>query len=398
MGWENPGNKNSPDQGNPGFFLYFYNIINNTYRFMKKFETISSSHWDSQYKKALEAQPLRKELPIKSLQLLHQDTLEINGKPVRMDSTAFKDLCKLVGLPIGFDKTFANTFGDKARQELVNRLKAVAASKGNSNVSIVFSPATKSILSIQKDPKEIFSNQTFLETTSRVIDKYGLEVNSFSVDNDGKIAINTSSPKNEFSIKGLPNEDHFGGVSFLNSPNGGFEVSPFLYRLVCANGMIGRSFEESMKVTSMDPISMNLFWDELSLLAQRNFKPITFDHQVRTAMNTVASVAELHDAHLSLLSYSDATLRETEAWAPYSETIDRYLKSNIDVHLFTPNQRKNAKTGTTIWELVNGITHFATHDNGFKIDDYDRRKLQVEASKLLNKKVYDTANLVASPF
>jgi hypothetical protein len=115
-------------------------------------------------------------------------------------------------------------------------------------------------------------------------------------------------------------------------------------------------------------------------------------------MNTVASVSELHDAHLSLLSYSDATLRETEAWAPYSETIDRYLKSNIDVHLFSPNQRKNAKTGTTIWELVNGITHFATHDNGFKIDDYDRRRLQVEASKLLNKKVYDTANLVASPF
>ena len=365
---------------------------------MKKFETISSSHWEAQAKKALEAQPLRKELPIRSLQVLNNDTLEVNGKPVRMDQQAFKDLCKLVGLPISFDKTFAGTFGDKGRQELVNRLKAVAASKGNSNVSIVFSPASKSILSIQKDPREIFSNQTFLETTEKVINKYGLEVNSFSVDPDGKIAINTSSPKNEFQIKGLPNEDHYGGVSFLNSPGGGFEVSPFLYRLVCANGMIGRSFEESTKITSMDPISMNLFWDELTLLAQRNFKPLSFDHQIRKAMNTVASVSELHDAHLSLLSLSDATLRETEAWIPYHDTLDRYLKSNIDVVQFSNNQKKNAKSGTTIWEVVNGMTHFATHDNGFKIDDYDRRRLQVEASKLFNKKTYDTENLVPSPF
>ena len=365
---------------------------------MKKYETISSSHWDDQVKKALESQPLRKELPLRAIQILNQDTMEINGKPVRMDQQAFKDLCKLVGLPIGFDKTFSGTFGDKGRQELVNRLKVVAASKGNSNVSIVFSPGSKSILSVQKDPREIFSNKTFLETTERVINKYGLEVNSFSVNPDGAVAINTSSPKNEFSIKGLPNEDHFGGVSFLNSPGAGFEVSPFLYRLVCANGMIGKSFEESMKITSMDPISMNLFWDELSLLAQRNFKPITFDHQVRKAMNTMASVSELHDHHLSLMMLSDATLRETEAWIPYHETTDRYLKSNIDVHLFTPNQKKNAKSGTTIWELVNGITHFATHDNGYKIDDYDRRRLQVEASKLFNKKTYDTENLVPSPF
>jgi hypothetical protein len=58
---------------------------------------------------------------------------------------------------------------------------------------------------------------------------------------------------------------------------------------------------------------------------------------------------------------------------------------------------KGAKTGTSIWDLVNGITHFASHDNGFKIEDYDRRKLQLEASRLLTKN-YDMANFVKSPF
>ena len=242
------------------------------------------------------------------------------------------------------------------------------------------------------------SNKTFLDTTTRIVDRYGLEINSFSVNTDGRLAINASSPKNEFGIKGLPNEDHYGGVSFLNSPDGGFEVSPFLYRLICANGMIGRSFEENMKLGSMDPISMETFWNQMNELARRNFRPIGFESQIRKAMTTPASLAELADAHHSIISLSDVRLREAEAWVPYGSTRDAFHKASIDTVTLTPGQRKCAKTGTSIWDLVNGITHFATHDNGFQIDDYDRRRLQVEASKILSKKTYDMENIVASPF
>ena len=258
---------------------------------MKKFETISQDVWDTKAKEALEKQPLRKEISLRELQLVHSDTLAVAGKPVRMTQQAFKDLCKMVGLPIGFDKTFTGTFGEGARQQLVNKLKIVAAAKGNTSVSLVFSPFTKEIVSIQKDPREIVSNKTFLDTTTRIVDRYGLEINSFSVNTDGRLAINASSPKNEFGIKGLPNEDHYGCVSFLNSPDGGFEVSPFLYRLICANGMIGRSFEENMRLGSMDPISMETFWNQMNELARRNFRPIGFESQIRKAMTTPASLA-----------------------------------------------------------------------------------------------------------
>jgi hypothetical protein len=365
---------------------------------MKKFETISQDIWDAKAKEALEKQPLRKEISLREVQLVNSDTLSISGKPVRLTVQAFKDLCKIVGLPIGFDKTFTGTFGEGARQQLVNKLKVVAASKGNTSVSLVFSPFTKEIVSIQRDPREIVSNKTFLDTTTRIVDRYGLEINSFSVNADGRLAINASSPKNEFGIKGLPNEDHYGGVSFLNSPDGGFEVSPFLYRLVCANGMIGKSFEETMKLGSMDPGSVETMWNQLNELARRNFRPVGFESQIRKAISTPASLAELGDAHYSILSLSDVRLREAEAWVPYHETQDAFHRSKIDTVIMTPGQRKCAKTGTSIWDLVNGITHFATHDNGFKIDDYDRRRLQVEASKILSKKTYDMENLVASPF
>jgi hypothetical protein len=153
-----------------------------------------------------------------------------------------------------------------------------------------------------------------------------------------------------------------------------------------------------MKLGSMDPISMETFWSQMNELARRNFRPVGFESQIRKAMTTPASLSELADAHYSILSLSDVRLREAEAWVPYHETQDRFHKAGIDTIPMTPAQRKCAKTGTSIWDLVNGITHFATHDNGFKIDDYDRRRLQVEASKILSKKTYDMENIVASPF
>ncbi|NBS71232.1 hypothetical protein EBT31_20335, partial [bacterium] len=106
----------------PGFLSYFSTINQNNKKIMKKFETISQSLWDAKAKEALEKQPLRKEVSLRQVELTHADTLMVQGKPVRLTTQAFKDLCKIVGLPIGFDKTFSGTFGDGARQQLVNKL------------------------------------------------------------------------------------------------------------------------------------------------------------------------------------------------------------------------------------------------------------------------------------
>ena len=80
---------------------------------MKKFETISAANFEAMSKKAIDNQPLRKEVSLKTIQVLHDDVMSIDGRPVKITTGAFKDLCKIVGLPVGFDKTFTGTLGTK---------------------------------------------------------------------------------------------------------------------------------------------------------------------------------------------------------------------------------------------------------------------------------------------
>lgn len=364
---------------------------------MPNYQTISQSLFEQRSKEAIDKTPTRKEFNLKNLEVINDKTLSLNGKPVEMTKDAFKGLCKSVGLPVGFDKTFSQAFGDKARQQLVNKLKIAAQAKGNTTVSVVINPESRKIVGVQKETKDLISNKTFLDTTSSIINKYGLEVNDFSVSDNGAVAINASSSKNVWGIAGIKDEDFFGGISFTNSVSGGFQVSPYVHRLICANGMIGKSFEESMHLGHMDSRSMEKFWKGLNDLAERRFMPASFEEKVRLSMNTFASLAELENTSIDLKTYSDAQTNELEAWVPLYKTRMRYQAAGIDPHNLASNQKKGAKTGTTVWDLVNGITHFATHDNGFKIEEYDRRKLQVSASRLLTKD-FDMANFIKSPF
>lgn len=362
-----------------------------------KIATISEELFARKSQEAIEKTPIRKEVNLRDIEVVKDDLLRVGDINIPMSEDAFKGVCKVVGLPVGFDKTFSSAFGDKARQSLVNRLKVAAQAKGSTNLSLVVNPHDKRIIGVQKDPRDLVSNQTFVETSGKIIDKYGLEVTDFSISGDGGVVINTMSPKNSWGLAGLADEDFFGGITFSNSPSKGYQVSPFLHRLVCANGMIGTAFEETMSLGQMDGYSMEKFWTNLNSLAERGFRPLQFEQRVRLAMSTSASLAELENAHDSLKSYSDAQHKELEAWVPYHNTRARFHANRIDTVLLTHAQKKGAKTGTSVWDVVNGITHFASHDNGFKIDDFSRRKLQVEASKLLVKP-FDMANVIPSPF
>ena len=48
----------------------------------------------------------------------------------------------------------------------------------------------------------------------------------------------------------------------------------------------------------------------------------------------------------------------------------------------------------SVWEVVNGMTNFASNDNKYNIDDHKSGNLMVTAGNLLMKKSYDTEALL----
>ena len=48
----------------------------------------------------------------------------------------------------------------------------------------------------------------------------------------------------------------------------------------------------------------------------------------------------------------------------------------------------------SVWEVVNGMTNFASNDNKYNIDDHKTGNLMVTAGNLLMKKSYDTEALL----
>jgi hypothetical protein len=64
-------------------------------------------------------------------------------------------------------------------------------------------------------------------------------------------------------------------------------------------------------------------------------------------------------------------------------------------------QMKHAKSNTSVWDVVNGITHFATHGAGIidtDMQDYNASDLMVKSGNLFGKKSFDHENTMPDLF
>ena len=347
---------------------------------------------------AIETQPIRREVALQQITIIDNETLEYNGHRVKITNSAFKDLMSILKVPTAFVERFKGIVGPDAQKKFINTIKNVMASNGSRNVTLVLNPKTMVIVAVHKTNRNLISNSTAIGFIHNIINDAGLDVADFSVNSDnGGIAVNAFSTNMRFDVPGMKDEHFIGGISFTNNPSNGFQVSPYINRLVCANGLVTRGFEEQYKLTKLDDAEMNQFLMHLKELRKNSFQPFGFVDAVRLTNGTNASLHEMHTAANAIWSVADVSKEDMEAWVPLKSTEQAYNRIGVDAEALDAAKMKNAKTGTSVWELINGITHFATHDNGIEISDYDRPRLQVVAGQMLTKKL-DMENIVRSPF
>lgn len=345
-------------------------------------------------KQALEAAPLRISGSISEIQLATLNDVKYKGKIFKLGETALKDLSKLLGLSTHSKANVNKSLDKNYTISLYNSLIKQHGKRWNARVQFILT--RKGVLErIVPTKSAVISNSTFLDIAERIISTNNMDVHDMSVNKEGELIIQSKGHNSEFQIKGFKDEVFESGLSISNTLEG-IKVDPFVFRLICTNGMVTKLFDESVSLSSTNKTEISRFFDQLHNLEVQDFRSKKFPKKVQEAINTKASVYELTQAMKLLAKNSYIDEYRTNDFIPFEETFHDYRKVGVDLNKINNAKKKNAKSSISVWDVINGITDFASHDYGYEVKD--PVNLQVYAGDLLCKE-YDMSNILdVSPY
>ena len=282
-----------------------------------------------------------------------------------------------MGLPIRFGKHLDKTLGEGSKIGLLNTLKSELSKNANARVNLLFNRNERRLVGVNDSSGRV-TPQGYFDLLDRFMNDNSLDIQGVS-DNDAMFNVTaTSSKQLDLSNKlSLPDEVFKTGVNF-RFENGEVSVRPFTERLICANGMVGRQNEGGASLTHLSDRSVVDFFNDVQRLADRHWVPTDFADNVSRANTTFASVHEMNSAYRLINSRATAAAKgKANRFIP----LDR-IKNAYDGHEDSPSfadmtaeQMQRARTDVPVWDVINGLTNFASHDyssHGFKVDDNDR--------------------------
>ena len=358
---------------------------------MENLTTISKTAFAARKAEAISNEVMRKEISLSEFNVIDNTHIEVDGVKIELTPFAFKRLLGRLRIPTAFAKRFETGFGSDGLQQLVQMMKTMKSSKNDQTVTLLVDPRAKKVTNILPAGYASISNEAFVDFAERYIDQYGLQVTDFGSDPNGGATINCVSPDAVFTVPGMSDEVFNTGVTFRNTPTRGLEVSPYLNRLVCSNGMSSTAFSETYSLHELTDKSINEFNDHMITMASTGFQPVGLGDKIKAANDTDASIAEVQRAMSAIMS-TDKTVDfdYAQRYLPINRVMKAYSDVGAEPSTFTNKQLANAKSGLSVWEVVNGMTNFASNDERYNISDHKNASLMVTAGNLLMKKNFDT--------
>ena len=362
---------------------------------MKELTTLSPTAFQARKAEAVRNEVMRKEISLSEFNVIDNTHIEVDGVKIELTPFAFKRLLGRLRIPTAFAKRFESGFGSDGLKQLVQMMKTMKSSKNDQTVTLLVDPREKKVTNILPAGYASISNEAFIDFAEGYINQYGLEVKDFGSDPNGGATINCVSPNSVFSVPGMSDEVFNTGVTFRNTPTRGLEVSPYLNRLVCSNGMSSTAFSETYGLHELTDKSISEFNEHMISMASTGFQPVGLADKIKSANDTDASIAEVQRAMSAMLSTDKKIDFEyMQRYLPINRVMKAYSDIGAEPSTFTTKQLQNAKSGLSIWEVVNGITNFASNDEKYNIDDHKTGNLMVSAGNLLMKKNFDTEALI----
>lgn len=367
---------------------------------MQSLTTLSQSAFDVKKAEAINNQLMRKEITLSEFNVIDNNHIDVDGVKIEVTDKAFGKLLGRLRIPKAFAKRFSEGFGNDGLRQLITMMKSAKSSRNEQTVTLLVDPSTRKITDILPAGYASISQESFIDFASRYIDQYNLGVTHMGSSQYGGTQINCVAPQGMFNVPGMTNEVFNTGVTFRNTPTRGLEVSPYLERLICANGMTSTAFAENYGLHNLNDKNINEFNEHMIRMASTNFQPVGLADNIKKANNTDASLAEMQRAASSILSLDKKVDYDyVQKYIPVERAFKAYSQLGADPNTFTKAQMKNAKSGMSVWDLVNGMTNFASNDTKFNINEGKMGNLMVTAGNILCKKQYDTEGVLdINPF
>lgn len=368
-----------------------------------KNKIISISEFNQFKSQVLGAQLVKKEVLLSEIEIVSTTSIALNGVQVKMSDKASAGLRKILGLPVQFSNDMSKTFGEESRKKIVDMCKLMKVSTGKTpSVTLVIDPTSRQIANISA-VDNMLSMEAFFNTFESLMNQHNFDITNIGRDAFGGVNIAVVSEKSEFQVGNFADEIFHPGMSFTNSMDGGSYIQPYMLRLVCTNGMVNPSFGSSnanqklsgaINLGSTSFQSMDLFYKHIEHFVKGGFYPEAFKNKIQIAMKTMASYAEIQTASGLLTSAEKVKVEHIENYVPIMTTNAKYKALGVDPTKFTNEQAKSTRTDVSIWDLINGVTDFASHDYGFEVREDEALRMQVGAGQMLDKKLYDAQNIM----
>lgn len=339
---------------------------------------------------AVENEPYFHETKMDNISIRDLNSLEVDDKRFPLAESGLESLQDLVKLPDRLSQKLSRYINDDAPAEVMEAFRSSISQSDNKDLFVAVDKSEQEIVNVSERYSRV-TRKGFFDLAERIINEYGLSVTGTSLD-DGVIQIQTEM-KDELVNHSLFEDEVFrSGPSFV-SDLGLLEIHNFLYRMVCGNGMVMPRGEQDFRA-SLNREDMTEFFEYIHELSENNFIHPDFFNQLERAKKYDASYYEMEKAAKRLASFykgPEVELPERLGeFIPYYEVREAYHQSDGEnPDDMSARKKHNAPTPMSYWNLINGITRFASHDQSdknFDFEDSDRDRLISEAGQMVAKK------------
>ncbi len=353
---------------------------------------------------ALDQQPLLYDTNLSDVQVDSDESVTVDGKTLPMDRSGLDDLRSIAGVPKRFSRRADDYLGDGTSTRLVEAMRSGLAEENDRPVSVAIDRSDESVVGLNDNISQMISMEGYFDLAERIIDRYDLDIDDTVIGTDGTVRMSLKKGDRQVNLDGfgeaLDEETFKAGLS-IASRLGQIEFKSYLYRLICTNGMIGEFWGDDMEINSLDTDAVFDLFDSIDQVADNGFLPESFGDAVSRANSTYASLRELEDIHSSIARhYNGENPEQVERFVDLRSVRSEYRNEGIEPTELTQRQKRNAITPVKLWDAVNGLTRFASHDftsEGFNASDVDQSRLMIKAGGLLERDRFDAENLVPIP-